>query len=283
MTKVFLSHSSKQKGFVEIVANKLGKFNIVYDAWTFEAANKTLDEIYHGIDISGLFVYFISNESLDSPWVEKEINKAEEYLNEGKIKRFLPLIIDNSVKHTDPRIPAWIKDEYNIRYISKPTKCYDLIKQALRLVSWDLYPKKRQADQLFIGRTTQIKQYEERIYEFDKPTPVCLIVSGMFSIGRRKFIKHALVNSNKIRAQYFPPSIILDSRNSIEDLIIKIWGLGYSQLDEKEILGLSSKTIKSWLSNLWRTGKIYGMKGNPMRRRIKYVRTICPQKPRPAA
>ena len=134
MAQVFLSHSSKQKGFVEIIANRLGKFNIIYDAWTFENGNKTLQEIYDGIDATGIFVYFISNESLDSPWVEKEINKAEEYLAQGKLKRFLPLLIDNSIKHTDPRIPQWIKDEYNIRYISKPTKCYDLIRQALRLV-----------------------------------------------------------------------------------------------------------------------------------------------------
>jgi len=131
MTKIFLSHSSKQKGFVEVIANKLGKSNIVFDAWTFEIGNKTLDEIYQGIDSSGIFVYFISNEALSSPWVEKEVNKAEEYLQNGKLRKFLPLLIDSSIKHNDNRIPEWIKEEYNIKYISKPNKCFDLIKQAL--------------------------------------------------------------------------------------------------------------------------------------------------------
>lgn len=243
MTKVFLSHSSKQKGYVEVIANKLGKFNIVYDAWTFEAGNKTLDEIYQGIDSTGIFVYLISDEALNSPWVQKEINKADEYLRNGKLKRFLPLLIDHNVKHTDSRIPEWIRDEYNLKYISKPTKSYDLIKQALRLVSWDLFPKKRQADQLFIGRTTQIKQYEERIYNFDIPAPASIIVSGLTSIGRRKFIKHVLVNSNKVRAHYSPPVISLDSRNSIEDLIIKLYGLGYSQKTTDFISNLATKPI----------------------------------------
>jgi len=243
MTKIFLSHSSKQKGFVEVIANKLGKSNIVFDAWTFEIGNKTLDEIYQGIDSSGIFVYFISNEALSSPWVEKEVNKAEEYLQNGKLRKFLPLLIDSSIKHNDNRIPEWIKEEYNIKYISKPNKCFDLIKQALRLVSWDLYPKKRQADQLFIGRTAQIKQYEERIYDVDKQAPVCIIVSGIFSIGRRKFIKHVLVNSNKIRSYYTPPMISLDRRNSIEDLIIKLFGLGYSQRSIDSISNLSIKTL----------------------------------------
>ena len=86
-TQVFLSHSSKQKGYVDVIADKLGKSNIVYDKWTFEAGNKTLDEIYSGLDSSGIFVYFISEGVLTSPWVEKEVNKAEEYLKNGKLKR----------------------------------------------------------------------------------------------------------------------------------------------------------------------------------------------------
>lgn len=243
MAQIFLSHSSKQKGFVELVATKLGKFNTVFDAWTFEAGNKTLNEIYRGIAASGIFVYFISNDSLNSPWVEKEINKSEEYIKQGKLQRFLPLIIDNNVKHTDPRIPKWIQEEYNIRYISKPTKCFDLIKQALLIVTWEFYPRRKQIDQLFIGRTAQIKKYEERIYDYEKPTPTNLIISGISSIGRRKFIKHALINSNKIRSNYIPPSIFLDSRNSIEDLIVKVYGLGYSQLALSDVTDLAAKSI----------------------------------------
>lgn len=243
MNKVFLSHSSKQKGYVEVIANKLGKLNIIYDAWSFEAGSKTLDEIYQGIDSSGIFVFFISNESLESDWVGKEIIRAEEYIKNGKLNRFLPFLIDQTVKHSDDRIPQWIKDEYNLKYISKPTKCHDLIRQSLRLVSWDISPKKRQVEQLFIGRTTQIKQYEERIYDFDKPIPTSIIVSGMPSIGRRKFIKHVLVNSNKIRAHYSAPILFLDRRNSIEDLIMKLYGQGYSQQTSDYIKNLSSKPV----------------------------------------
>jgi len=242
MARVFLSHSSKQKGFIDVIANKLGKSNIVYDKWTFDAGEKTLDEIYKGIDDTGIFVYFISEESLSSSWVIKEINQALEYLKKGKIKRFLPILIDPNIIHSDTRIPLWIKEEYNINYISKPTKCYDIIKQSLRMASWDLYPEKKEVDQLFIGRTAQIKQFESRIYDVDVPTPVSIIVSGLPSIGRRKFIKHALTNSNKIRSYYEPRLISLDNRNSIEDLIIKLYGLGYSQLTSADVTNLSSKT-----------------------------------------
>lgn len=248
MNKVFLSHSSKQKGFVEIIANRLGKFNIVYDVWSFDTGNKTLDQIYQGIDSSGIFVYFISKESLESDWVDKEITKAEEYVKNGKLRRFLPFLIDNAIKHNDERIPEWIRKEYNLKYISKPTKCHDLIRQALLLVSWDLNPKKKELNQLFIGRTSQIKQFEERIYDFDKPSPTAIIISGLPSIGRRKFIKHVLVNSNKIGADYSPPILFLDSRNSIEDFIVKIYGQGYSHHQNDYILNLSHKSINEKIS-----------------------------------
>ena len=134
MGRIFLSHSSKQKGYVEVVARNLGKQRVVYDAWTFEEGNKTLEEIYKGIDVTGLFVFFISQESLNSDWVKKEILKAEEYIKNGKIKQFLPVIIDERIKHSDPLIPDWMKDDYNLRYVSKPTKVVDLIKQKQRLI-----------------------------------------------------------------------------------------------------------------------------------------------------
>ena len=40
-----------------------------------------------------------------------------------------------------------------------------------------------------------------------------------------------------------PPSVVLDSRNSIEDLIVKVFGLGYSQLDSSSVINLSSKPL----------------------------------------
>lgn len=243
MNKVFLSHSSHQKGFVSIIANKLGKNNIVFDEYTFEAAEITLDEIYKGIDQTGIFVFFISKESLSSEWVKKEILKAEEYLKNGKLKKFLPVIIDPTINHKNEDIPNWIKDNYNLKYFSKPTKVYDLIKQALIIVNWELYPKRKELDQLFIGRTNQIKEFEQRIFDYNLDTPSNIFICGLSSIGRRKFLKHTLTNTNIIKSNYDFPSIILDNRNSIEDFIYKVFGLGYSEKQPTQIENLATKSI----------------------------------------
>jgi hypothetical protein len=40
MLKAFLSYSSKQKGYVEVIANDLGKSKIIYDKWSFRKNHK---------------------------------------------------------------------------------------------------------------------------------------------------------------------------------------------------------------------------------------------------
>lgn len=65
MIKVFLSHSSKDKGnYIEQVVGKLKKDNIVYDKLTFESGMRNIEEIFHGIDESAIFVVFLSKHSL---------------------------------------------------------------------------------------------------------------------------------------------------------------------------------------------------------------------------
>ena len=59
MPKVFLSHSSIDKPFVQPIADLLGKNNCVYDKYTFETGLKTIEEIFDGMDKSDIFVYFI--------------------------------------------------------------------------------------------------------------------------------------------------------------------------------------------------------------------------------
>ncbi len=243
MPRAFLSHSSKQKGFVEIVAQILGKDNVVLDIWTFEEGNRTLDEIYQKLNESDLFVLFISDEALESEWVKKEILIAYDLINKNKISRFLPLIIDENIHHDEKRIPEWIQRNYILKYVSKPTKVGERIRQSLRQISWDLFPNKKYLRKLFIGRTDQIKLFEEKIYDFNRPNQICMITTGLQSIGRRKFTLHCLIKSNKINEYDNPSTISLEFRNSIEDLITKLYDLGFSKKSKDLLLNLINKTI----------------------------------------
>ena len=120
MIKAFLSHSSKDKeSYVRNVANWLGKENIVYDEFTFEEGEKTLDQIMDGLGESELFVLFISDNALKSKWVKKEITESKRLHDSGKILKILPIIIDNSINHEDKRIPKWLRDDYNLQPIMR--------------------------------------------------------------------------------------------------------------------------------------------------------------------
>ena len=49
MGRIFLSHSSADKEFVEPIADLLGKTKCVYDKYTFEIGMKTFDEIFQNV------------------------------------------------------------------------------------------------------------------------------------------------------------------------------------------------------------------------------------------
>ena len=81
MEKVFLSHSSADKAYVEKIAKQLGKDRCVYDAMCFEVGMQTIDEIFRELNNTGIFVLFISDTSLNSDWVKRELARAEDALH----------------------------------------------------------------------------------------------------------------------------------------------------------------------------------------------------------
>ena len=105
----FLSHSSTDKsGYVAILADKFGD-RAIYDAYTFEAGMRTVDEILKNLKRTDLFVLLISDAALNSKWVQDEITDSKRLLDAGQIKQFLPIIIDPTVTYRDGRIPDWIR------------------------------------------------------------------------------------------------------------------------------------------------------------------------------
>lgn len=117
--RVFISHSSKDKSsycdsLVTKLSEKLGKSSIVYDELTFEAGEKSLDEINRTLAITDLYVILLSEHAMESSWVKYELAKAKEKLDARALNRVYPLIIDPALKFSDKRIPEWVR-EYNLK------------------------------------------------------------------------------------------------------------------------------------------------------------------------
>lgn len=223
MAKAFLSHSSKDKNLVEQIALQLGKNNCHYDSFTFEAGHKTIEEIFKGLENTDIFVLFISENSLQSEWVQKEIIKAENLTDKAIIDRIFPVIIDKTITHNDFRIPDWIKKPYNVRFLDNEVLILKKIKQFLRESNFRKFAHLRDLNDLFVGRHELLQEFERKLVNIDNTKPTVIIAASFFDgIGRRTFLKNGLIKTHIIDKWYEPTPISIGAKESIEDFIIKL-------------------------------------------------------------
>jgi len=229
MALAFLSHSSKQKPFVEKIAKELNSLSII-DSKSFEEGLLNSEEIENLINKCDVFVICLSDDSLNSPWVKDELEKAYYNLNNNLIERIYPVIIDKNITYKDPRIPQWLKDNYNLQLVLRSGKVLRLIKARLREAAWNKHPRLKMRDSLFVGRNKELAIIEERIDDIEKKQPTVLFATGIPKVGRKKFLKKSLIKTNIVfREATEHPTILLDYNESIEDFIVKIYDLGISE------------------------------------------------------
>ena len=82
---LFISHSSAQKPYIEELCKYIGYDYVVVDKYTFESGEELWKEIRAAIDECNIFVYLISEESLQSQWVKNEISYVREKIDEEQI------------------------------------------------------------------------------------------------------------------------------------------------------------------------------------------------------
>lgn len=244
--RIFISHSSKDKirycnEMVDKLIEKLGTDAIVYDALTFEAGEKSIDEINRTLAFTDLYVILLSQAAVDSDWVKYELGEAQKKLTERALDRIYPLIIDPALKYSDGRIPAWLKD-YNLKYIARPAKAAKLIIERAKDVKWSRHPSFQYRNAIFVGRNDLVNDFEMRIDDFDKPPVNTFIVSGLPHIGRKSLARHCLIKGTIMPQYYDFPQISLSYQESIEDFIVKIHDLGFT--DGNELPKVAMKTIE---------------------------------------
>ena len=152
----------------------------MFDEMTFEAGMKTLQEIFNGIDETDIFVFFISNEALESEWVKKEITKAKQNLDNDiqKLSQIFPIIIDDSITYEDERIPDFLKNgfgAYNLRHIlNYKVACKKIENQLTKLrMERDLSLDKKL--NFFYGRDLEKKCFKENLDEREEKVKLLLM------------------------------------------------------------------------------------------------------------
>lgn len=218
-SRAFLSHSSMDKVLVEKIAKSMGD-KCVYDNMTFEPGMPILSEILKGMLQSDVFVLFISENSLESDWVKKEITNAKE-MSADDIKRILPIIIDKNIKHKDSRIPEWLRNSYNLKYIDNETIILSKIYTKLRYFAF-IENSSNQKD-AFVGRSKLFDQFNSAINSSIDRTPTYIIAYNYLTgIGRRAFMKEALRRMQLLERFQEPIIISLNKSESLESFIYSL-------------------------------------------------------------
>lgn len=112
MSKVFLSHSHKDKSFVDRLANDLhiAGIEVWYDSWDLEIGHDLTLMIQNGISASDFLAVVLSPAALDSEWVQKEWSSAFNRELEERQVVVLPLL------YQDCDMPLFLKSKVHVDF-----------------------------------------------------------------------------------------------------------------------------------------------------------------------
>lgn len=115
--KVFLSHTSTDKPFVDRLASDLERVNVGvwYDKWEIRVGDSLFDKISEGIEENDFLAIILSPRSVQSEWVRREVNAAlMRELSERKVI-VLPILYETC------EIPTLLREKKYADF----TKSYD--------------------------------------------------------------------------------------------------------------------------------------------------------------
>jgi tetratricopeptide (TPR) repeat protein len=232
-TRAFLSHSSLDKAFVEIVARRLGRRRVSFDSWVFESGSNFIAAIRGALASSDCFVLFASRESLESLWIKFEASEAEELTRSQVLKNSIVLIIDRNISPRD--CPAWMQ-RCLIEHVYVPNAAARVTEYQLNRI------RGVESEPLFIGREELLREFSENLIPApESRAPHLLVLGGLPGIGRRTFLSRGAKDFLSLRRG---PMFHLRPTDGLDALHFALIGeLG--ELDSKVQVALAIEQFRS--------------------------------------
>ncbi len=208
--KAFLSHSSKDKGYVDNVAALLRPGSYELDSETFDAGLVNSQAIVKALQRVDLFCLFLSENSVNSAYVEFEVLLGLELIASGKITRFLAICLDES---------SFSRAASNAKFFNIVRKTITP-ESAARLIEGTLISVKNSneiSSHPFLGRDAELKEIEDQVSDHDRPPIKSLFISGNIGSGRRS-IARSFYQSHYPRCGKVIPEVKIDAFSSIHEL-----------------------------------------------------------------
>lgn len=115
--KVFIAHASEDKELARKIAQDITKkgYQVWFDEWEIKVGDSIVNKINQGINETAYMIVLFSTNSVNKPWVKRELNAGVMQEFETKRVYLLPALIESC------KIPPLISDKYYADF----TKSYD--------------------------------------------------------------------------------------------------------------------------------------------------------------
>lgn len=181
--KAFVSHSSKDKPFVERVSKLVSAARWEIDSYSFEEGKTSAAEIFQSLSRSDLFVLIASAHSVTADWVKSELEIAQHLLYSRKLGGIVVFITDDTPASA---LPEWTR-MYVFAKTANETRIANIIRS--RLMQLDAI-KGIQAKP-FVQRMNIRSEIERRLADLTNQVNG-LYISGVDGIGRRAIASNSL-------------------------------------------------------------------------------------------
>ena len=211
--KAFLSHSSKDKGFVEGVADYLRPGTYELDSRTFDAGLINSQAIMTALEGSDVFCLFLSEASTTAAYVDFETLLGIEFFARGSIGRFIAVCLDEA---------AFSKASAGVKFFNIVRKSNE-VESTARLIQGAMISasaSKGQSVHPFLGREDESIELEKQLTDHNRPLSKAIYVSGNYGTGRRTFARNVFQSQYRHVNPIFP-TIEVSSFNGVEELYRK--------------------------------------------------------------
>jgi hypothetical protein len=125
--RAFLCHSSKDKAIVEKFATKLQSNGSIvwFDKWEIKVGDSIVEKVDSGLQLMTHLLLFLSNSSVNAPWVKKEFSAGLMRKLTDNSVRVIPILLDKV------KLPTIISDIKYANCIDRTDKGFEEIIEAL--------------------------------------------------------------------------------------------------------------------------------------------------------